>query len=126
MAGKSKKVKGTKQTLVFKEEPQKLHVKSIKCKNLRQKEFLRTIESHEVTICTGIAGSGKTYLAAYQALKMLEKQQVEKIVLVKSVTTLPDEDVGFLPGDIHDKLDPFMISFYGNIDQIIGEEWRSY
>ena len=35
MAGKSKKVKGTKQTLVFKEEPQKLHVKSIKCKNLR-------------------------------------------------------------------------------------------
>ena len=124
MAGKSKKVKGTKQTLVFKEEPQKLHVKSIKCKNLRQKEFLRTIESHEVTICTGIAGSGKTYLAAYQALKMLEKQQVEKIVLVKSVTTLPDEDVGFLPGDIHDKLDPFMISFYGNIDKIIGEEWR--
>ena len=52
----------------------------------------------------------------------IEKNQIEKIVLVKSVTTLPDEEVGFLPGDIHEKLDPFMISFYGNIDKIIGED----
>ena len=124
MAGKSKKVKGTKQTLEYIEEPKKLHVKTIKCKNAKQKEFLRTIEDKEVTICTGIAGSGKTFMACYQALKMLEKNQIEKIVLVKSVTTIPDEEVGFLPGDIHDKLDPFMISFYGNIDKIIGEEWR--
>ena len=121
---KSKKVKGTKQTLEFVETPEKLHVKQIKCKNQRQKEFLNTIDSHEVTICTGIAGCGKTYLAAYKALKMLEKNQIEKIVLVKSVTTLPDEEVGFLPGDIHEKLDPFMISFYGNIDKIIGEDQR--
>lgn len=124
MSGKSKKKKGTKQTLEYIEEPQKLHVKTIKCKNSRQKEFLKCIEDHEVTICTGIAGSGKTFLACYQALKMLEKNQIEKIVLVKSVTTIPDEEVGFLPGDIHEKLDPFMISFYGNIDKIIGEEWR--
>lgn len=119
---KSKKVKGTKQTFV--ETEPKLHVKQIKCKNQRQKEFLSAIDSHEVTICTGIAGCGKTYLAAYKALKMLEKNQIEKIVLVKSVTTLPDEEVGFLPGNIREKLDPFMISFYGNIDKIIGEEER--
>lgn len=124
MGSKSKKVKGTKQTLQRVETPEKLHVKQIKCKNQRQKEFLSTIDSHEVTICTGIAGCGKTYLAAYKALKMLEKNQIEKIVLVKSVTTLPDEEVGFLPGDIREKLDPFMISFYGNIDKIIGEDWR--
>lgn len=124
MTGKSKKIKGTKQTLQYVEEPDKFHVKQIKCKNLRQKEFLQAIESNEVTICTGIAGCGKTYLAAYKALKMLEKKEIEKIVLVKSVTTLPDEEVGFLPGDIHEKLDPFMISFYGNIDKIIGEDQR--
>lgn len=124
MRGKSKKVKGTKQTLEYVEEPEKLHVKQIKCKNPRQKEFLKCISEHEVTICTGIAGSGKTYLAVYEALKMLEKNQIEKIVLVKSVTTLPDEEIGFIPGDIQDKLDPFMISFYGNIDKIIGESWR--
>lgn len=124
MSGKSKKVKGTKQTLEYVEQPEKLHVKAIKCKNQRQKEFLNSIDSHEVTICNGLAGSGKTYVALYYALKALEKGQCEKIVLVKSVTTLDQEDIGFLPGDIQQKMDPFLYSYYGNIDKIIGEEWR--
>lgn len=122
--GKTKKVKGTKQTLEYVEQPEKLHVKTIKCKNARQKEFLKTIEDREVTICNGLAGSGKTYVALYYALKALEKGKYDKIVLVKSVTTLDQEDVGFLPGDIAQKMDPFMYSYYGNIDKIIGEEWR--
>ena len=122
--GKTKKVKGTKQTLEYIEQPEKLHVKNIKCKNARQKEFLKTIEDKEVTICNGLAGSGKTYVALYYALKALEKGQYDKVVLVKSVTTLDQEDVGFLPGDIAQKMDPFMYSYYGNVDKIIGEEWR--
>jgi phosphate starvation-inducible PhoH-like protein len=124
MSGKSKKVKGTKQTLEYVEQPEKLHVKPIKCKNQRQKELLNSIDSHEVTICNGLAGSGKTYVALYYALKALEKGQCDKIVLVKSVTTLDQEDIGFLPGDIQQKMDPFLYSYYGNIDKIIGEEWR--
>lgn len=124
MAGKSKKIKGTKQQLEYVEQPEKLHVKAIKCKNARQKEFLKTMQDKEVTICNGLAGSGKTYVALYHALKSLEKGQCDKIVLVKSVTTLDQEDVGFLPGDIAQKMDPFMYSYYGNIDKIIGEEWR--
>ena len=122
--GKTKKVKGTKQTLEYVEQPEKLHVKTIKCKNLRQKEFLKTMESTEITLCDGLAGSGKTYVALYFALKALEKGQCDKIVLVKSVTTLEHEDIGFLPGDYMQKLDPFMYSYFGNIDKIIGEEWR--
>lgn len=122
--GKAKKVKGTKAQLEYKEGEEKIHVKQIKCKNHAQKEFLNCIDKHDISICTGLAGCGKTFLACYKALKMLEKQQIEKIVLVKSVTTLPDQDIGFLPGDIQEKLDPFMISFFGNIDKIIGEELR--
>ena len=87
--GKTKKVKGTKQTLEFTEEPKKFKVKAVKCKSKKQKEFLETIESHAITLCNGIPGSGKTFLACYAALKMLEKQQIDRIVLVKSVTTLP-------------------------------------
>lgn len=124
MSGKSKKVKGTKQTLEYVEQPEKLHVKAIKCKNQRQKEFLNSIDSHEVTICNGLAGSGKTYVALYYALKALEKGQCEKIVLVKSVTTLDQEDIGFLPGDIAEKMSPFLFSYTGNIDKLIGEDWR--
>ena len=122
--GKTKKVKGTKQTLEYVDQPEKLHVKPIKCKNSRQKEFLNTMESREITLCDGLAGSGKTYVALYFALKALERGQCEKIVLVKSVTTLDQEDIGFLPGDFMQKLDPFMYSYFGNIDKIIGEEWR--
>ncbi len=124
MSGKSKKVKGTKQTLEYVEQPEKLHVKPIKCKNARQKEFLKTMEDSEITVCNGLAGSGKTYVALYYALKSLEKGQCDKIVLVKSVTTLDQEDIGFLPGDFQAKLDPFMYSYFGNIDKLIGEEWR--
>lgn len=122
--GKTKKVKGTKQTLEYVEQPEKLHVKTIKCKNARQKEFLKTIEDREVTICNGLAGSGKTYVALYYALKALEKGKYDKIVLVKSVTTLDQEDVGFLPGDIAEKMSPFLFSYTGNIDKLIGEDWR--
>ena len=124
MSGKSKKVKGTKQTLEYVEQPEKLHVKAIKCKNQRQKEFLNSIDSHEVTICNGLAGSGKTYVALYYALKALEKGQYDKIVLVKSVTTLDQEDIGFLPGDMAEKMSPFLFSYTGNIDKLIGEDWR--
>jgi len=124
MGGKSKKVKGTKQTLEFQEEPKKLHVKQLKCMNARQKEFVHSIENREITICTGLAGSGKTYVSLAIALKMLEKNQIKQIVLVKSVTPLPEEELGILPGDMYEKMEPFMMSFFGNIDKIIGLEMR--
>lgn len=124
MAGKSKKVKGTKQTIEYKEEPKKLHVKPLKCMNQRQKDFVQSIEKHEITICTGLAGSGKTYVALSVALKMLEKSQIKQIVLVKSVQPLPEEELGILPGDMYEKMEPFMMSFFGNIDKIIGTEER--
>lgn len=122
MVAKTKKVQGTKQT--FEEEACRVHTKPIKCLNERQKELVKSIEEHEITICNGLAGSGKTYMALWKALKMLEKREVERIVLVKSVTTIEDENLGFLPGDIDEKMSPFLVSFYGNIDKLIGEKDR--
>jgi phosphate starvation-inducible protein PhoH and related proteins len=75
--GKSKKKKDTKQTLEYVETEKKFHVPTIKCRSAKQKEFLRVLESHEVTICTGPAGTSKTYTAVYNALKALEKKQVD-------------------------------------------------
>lgn len=124
MSGKSKKVKGTKETFVFVEEPKRFHAKQLKCANPKQKEFVRAIENNEITICTGIAGSGKTYVALAVALKLLEKKQVEKVVLVKSVQQVQDEEMGYLPGDVYEKMEPFLYSFFGNADKIIGEEDR--
>lgn len=124
--GKTKKVKGTKQTLEYVEPEFKWHVPRIKCKNQRQKEFLKLMESQEVVIADGYVGSGKTYLAVYQALKDLEKGVVKKVVLVKSVVPIEGEDLGYLPGNQQDKMFPYMLSMLGNIDKLIGEEARKH
>jgi len=123
-SGKSKKVKGTKQQMEFVEEPKKFHVKPLKCMNAKQKQFVKAVETNEVTIVSGIAGCGKTYLACAVALKMLEKNQVDQIVLVKSVTEIPGEELGFRPGTEYEKISSFMASYFGNMDKIIGIEER--
>ena len=119
----SKKVKGTKQTFV-KEEIKKaksIWVKPVECLNDRQREFQDSIRTKEVTIVTGLAGSGKTFVALYNALKLLE-QGYKRIVLVKSVTTLEEENIGFLPGDLETKMQPFMMSYTGNLNKLVGEK----
>ena len=119
----SKKVKGTKQTFV-KEEIKKAKsfwVKPVECLNDRQREFQDSIRTKEVTIVTGLAGSGKTFIALYNALKLLE-QGYKRIVLVKSVTTLEEENIGFLPGDLETKMQPFMMSYTGNLNKLVGEK----
>lgn len=124
MGHKTKKVKGTKQTLQYVEEPDKFHVKQIKCKNLRQKEFLQVLENNTISICIGPAGTSKTYTAVYNALKALEKKQVEQIILIKPNIDIPGYELGFLPGDYQEKLDPYLYSYYDQIDKIIGEKFR--
>lgn len=95
----------------------------IKCKNESQKNLTKLITDNDVTICSGPAGSGKTYVACAQALKLLKaNDKYKKIILVKSVTVLDGEEVGFIKGSINDKLQPVMISFLDNFYKIIGEE----
>lgn len=119
----AKKVKGTKQTFVQEEikKTKSIWVKPVKCLNERQKEFQNSIKEKEITIVTGLSGSGKTFLALYNALKLLE-QGYKKIVLVKSVTTVQDEEIGFLPGDAAQKMQPFMMSYTGNLTKLVGEK----
>ena len=122
--GKSKKVKGTKQTLEFKEREEKFHVRPIKCRSQKQKQFLKVLENNQITICIGPAGTSKTYTAVYNALKALEKKQVEQIILIKPNIDIPGYELGFLPGDYQEKLDPYLYSYYDQIDKIIGEKFR--
>jgi phosphate starvation-inducible protein PhoH len=71
----------------------------VKSKTPNQKKLINEIKNKEVVICSGYAGSGKTYLSCAMALELLKKDpKFHKIVLVKSVTTLKDEEIGFLKG----------------------------
>ena len=97
-------------------------VVNIKCKSAKQKELINSIKENEITICYGAAGTGKTYLACAQSLKMLKMSpEIGKIYLVKSVTTLRNEEIGFLKGTMDEKIAPFMFSYMNNFEKLIGK-----
>lgn len=123
------RAKRAKQEEDFEMEPKQLPILkrvkvNLKCKNDRQKLFSKLINHHDITICAGPAGTGKTFIACAEALKLLiaPNSTYKKIIIVKSVTVLEGEDIGFLKGSMHDKMEPFMISFMDNFHKIIGEE----
>jgi phosphate starvation-inducible PhoH-like protein len=94
---------------------------SIKCKNETQKKLIHTIKTNDVTICTGPAGTGKTFLSCYESINQLKNNNlINKIVIVKSVTTLKNEEIGFLKGSLEEKMEPFVYSFIKNFEKIIG------
>lgn len=95
---------------------------SIKCKNQTQKKLINSIKDNYITICSGPAGTGKTFLACAQSLIELKNGNFDKIVIVKSVTPIKDEEVGFLKGDLKEKMEPYMYSFMDNFNKAIGEE----
>ena len=91
----------------------------IKCLNEKQKLLRRAIEEKDVVISTGPAGTGKTYISLLTALHLMKTEpRYKRLVLVKSLQTIKGEDVGYLPGTLWDKMEPYMFSFTGNLDKI--------
>ena len=107
-----------------KEEIGKLITSDIKiiAKNDSQIKLINS-KNNEITICAGRAGTGKTYAAIAMALSLLRKpsNRFKKLYLVKSVTTLKGEELGFLKGDLKEKIDPFMWSFYISMEKLVLE-----
>jgi phosphate starvation-inducible PhoH-like protein len=95
---------------------------NVKPKTENQKKFINSIKDNEITICSGLAGSGKTYLACAEALKLVKTSgKYKRIVLVKSITALKNEEIGYLPGTMFEKMLPIMESFTDNIRKLIGK-----
>lgn len=119
------KVNSTEQINVVKSDIAKLVPNDLKiiAKNESQKKLINSIKNKEITICSGRAGTGKTFVAIAYALSLLRKNtnRYKKIYLVKSVKTLKDEELGFIKGGIKEKFDPYMWSFYINMEKIIPE-----
>jgi phosphate starvation-inducible PhoH-like protein len=92
----------------------------LKAKNDSQIRLIKSIKENQITICNGVAGSGKTICSIFMALALLKDREnsYQKIYLVKSVTTLKGEEVGFLKGDLREKIDPFMESFKNNANKL--------
>jgi phosphate starvation-inducible PhoH-like protein len=93
-----------------------------KCRTENQGKLRETIRNNEMSIVSGLPGTGKTYIACAEALKLIKSRpRYKKILLVKSITQLRGEELGALPGDLNEKFDPYLGSFIDNFEKIIGE-----
>lgn len=119
--GNQTKVKGTKEQFKpAQSDVGSINIRPIKCLNERQEQLKNSINHMEITLTSGLAGSGKTFLALHTALGLLGKKY-KKILLVKSVTTVPDEELGYLKGGLEEKMEPFMMSYMGNLRKLVGD-----
>ena len=101
-----------------------LNFDELQYKNPAQRRFYKTISKKDITFGIGPAGCGKTYLSVHRALRELgdKESKIDGIVIVKPLVEAAGEKIGFLPGDVEEKTAPFMMSFYYNMEQIIGKQ----
>jgi phosphate starvation-inducible PhoH-like protein len=95
--------------------------KYIKCKTVGQKKYIDSIKKNEVVFGIGPAGTGKTYLAIAMAVKFLKDKKVTRIVLTRPAVEA-GEKLGFLPGDLQEKIDPYLKPLYDALYDILGQE----
>ena len=99
----------------------KLKRKSIIPKTLNQKRYLQNIEKNPITFAIGPAGTGKTYLAMAMALKQLLNDSVERIIITRPAVEA-GEALGFLPGELQEKILPFLTPIYDALSNMISQE----
>lgn len=104
----------------------KSYVKTVRPRTDGQRELMEAIAAHNLTVAIGPAGTGKTYLAICAAVEALEKGKVDKIILSRPAMEA-GESLGFLPGDMHEKMAPYLRPLYDALgDRLGGKKVRQY
>lgn len=93
----------------------------VKACSPNQESYLRNIQSHDINFAIGPAGTGKTYLAVACAVAALEKEQIQRVILVRPAVEA-GEKLGFLPGDLSQKVDPYLRPLYDALYEMLGVE----
>lgn len=95
--------------------------KLVQARTFNQRQYVQAIETHPLTFGIGPAGTGKTYLAAVIGIKALKDHQIERLVLTRPAVEA-GEKLGFLPGDLQQKIDPYLRPLYDALHEMIGAE----
>ena len=111
-----RKIKSTKRGRFTKQDLEKSGIELTP----KQLDLYKGIRNNILTICQGPAGTSKTFTACYTSLALLADQKIDKIILTKPIQE-SGENLGFLPGTIQEKTDPFMKSYFSNFEKIIGK-----
>ncbi len=93
----------------------------IRPKTIGQKAYVRSIRKKDVVFAVGPAGTGKTYIAVAMAVSALRNKEVEKIILARPAVEA-GESLGFLPGDLQEKVDPYLRPLYDSLYDILGRD----
>jgi phosphate starvation-inducible PhoH-like protein len=93
--------------------------KPIYAKTLNQKHYLKAINNHDLVFGIGPAGTGKTYIAVINAISMLKNGQIKRIILTRPAVEA-GESLGFLPGDLKEKVDPYLRPLYDALYEVLG------
>jgi phosphate starvation-inducible PhoH-like protein len=95
--------------------------KSIYPKTFNQRTYVDALSTYDLVIGVGPAGTGKTYLAVAQAVADLKNSKVKKLILTRPVVEA-GENLGFLPGDLKEKVDPYLVPLYDALYEMLGTE----
>lgn len=93
----------------------------IKAKTLGQKNYVDAIKNHTITMAVGPAGTGKTYLAVAMAVRAFRNSEINRIILTRPAVEA-GEKLGFLPGDLQNKVDPYLRPLYDALFDMLGAE----
>ena len=95
--------------------------REVKPKTIGQKHYLNLIKNNDITLGVGPAGTGKTYLAVAMAVRAFKKDEISRIILTRPAVEA-GESLGFLPGDMKDKVDPYLRPLYDALFDMLGDE----
>ena len=116
LEGSEEKIKELEDTIVVTKKG-----KAVQPKTLGQKKYLDLIKSNDITFGIGPAGTGKTYLAVAMAVRAFKRDEVSRIILTRPAVEA-GESLGFLPGDMKDKVDPYLRPLYDALFDMLGDE----
>lgn len=111
--GRQTKEEGVKGVIVY-----NISGKPIKCKSENQQKLVDTFENNDMIFATGPAGTGKTYLSIALAVRALKEKTIRKIILSRPAVEA-GEKLGFLPGDMKDKIDPYLQPLYDALEDML-------
>ena len=97
--------------------------KPFKCKTFNQYKFVKALKNNDLIFSVGPAGTGKTFLAVLLAINSLRKGETNKIIITRPAVEA-GESLGFLPGDLKDKINPYLMPIYDALDLIVGSEQK--
>lgn len=95
--------------------------REVKPKTIGQKHYINLIRNNDITLGVGPAGTGKTYLAVAMAVRAFKKEEISRIILTRPAVEA-GENLGFLPGDMKDKVDPYLRPLYDALFDMLGDE----